>query len=74
MSGAEPEERSTGISRGKDEPDDAQRARPSGDQAGASTEYAANAEPGGSGRGYVEGGEEAPTAADVDPHEPPGQG
>ena len=73
MSQAEPEERSAGISRGKDEPDDAQRARPSGEQAGASTEYAANAEPGGSGGGYVEG-EEPPTAGDVDPHEPPGQG
>jgi hypothetical protein len=74
MSGAEaPEDRNLGISRGEDEPDDAERAGPSGARAGASTEYAANAEAGGPGRGYVDGGEETP-AADVDPHEPPGQG
>ena len=70
----EPEAQSPGASRGKGTPDDPQRAAPSGDRAGASTEYAANAEPGGPGRGYVEGGEESPAAADLDPHEPPGQG
>ena len=76
MGGAEPEGRNAGISRGRDEPDDAERTGPSrsGENAEGSTEYSANAEPGGPGRGYVEGGEEAPKAADVDPHEPPGQG
>ena len=70
---AEPEARSPGISRGTGDHDDADRAGPSESRAGASTEYAANAEPGRPGRGYVEGGEEAPPA-DLDPHEPPGQG
>ena len=39
------------------------------------TEYGANAEPGGEpDEGYVAGGEAGGTAGDADPHQPPGQG
>ena len=74
--GTEPDARPDvgGASRGKGDRDDADAAG-SGARSGASTEYAANAEPGRSEEdGYVEGGAEGGTAADVDPHEPPGQG
>jgi hypothetical protein len=50
---------------------------PSGDDSpdAPTTEYAANQEPGrGPDEGYVAGGDEGGTAADLDPHEPPGQG
>lgn len=69
---ARPEVR--GASRGQDDPRDADAAG-SGERAGASTEYAANAESGESAEeGYVGPGEEHGTAGDLDPHEPPGQG
>lgn len=71
-SDAHPEVR--GASRGTGDQRDAEGAA-GGERSAASTEYAANAEPGRSeGDGYVEGGAEHGTAADVDPHEPPGQG
>ena len=76
MDGTQPEGRPhvRGASRGKGDRDDADAAG-SGSRSGASSEYAANGEPGRSeGDGYVEGGAEHGTAADVDPHEPPGQG
>lgn len=76
MDGTEPDERPDvqGASRGKGDRDDAAAAG-GGPREGASTEYAANAEPGGpEGEGYVEGGAEGGTAANADPHEPPGQG
>ena len=76
MDGTEPDERPDvqGASRGKGDRDDADTAG-GGTRAGASTEYAANAEAGRSDEeGYVEGGGEGGTAANVDPHEPPGQG
>ena len=73
-----------GASRDQDDPQrDADRAG-DGRRTGASTEYAANAEPGPSAeQGYVDGEQrdgrteargEHRTAADTDPHEPPGQG
>ena len=63
-----------GASRGKGDHRDAEKAG-GGARAGASTEYAANAEPDESpDSGYVEPTEKAGTAANVDPHEPPGQG
>ena len=69
---ARPEVR--GASRGKDDPRDAEAAG-SDARAGASTEYAANGEPGGSAdEGYVASAEEQGTAGNLDPHEPPGQG
>jgi hypothetical protein len=62
-----------GASRGKGDQRDAENAG-GGRRAGASTEYAANAETDeGPGDGYVEPGDDG-AAADVDPHEPPGQG
>jgi hypothetical protein len=62
-----------GASRGKGDRRDADRAGADDDRAGASNEYAANAKPGQA--GYVEqGGEHGTAAADIDPHEPPGQG
>jgi len=62
-----------GASRGKSDPRDADRAGAGGDRAGATNEYAANAESGE--EGYIEeGGEHNSAAADLDPHEPPGQG
>ena len=76
MDGTQPDARPDvqGASRGKGDRDDAAAAG-GGERSGASTEYAANAEPGhGEGDGYVEGGDEDGTAANVDPHEPPGQG
>jgi hypothetical protein len=63
-----------GASRGKDDPRDAGAAG-SGERAGASTEYAANAESGDSPEeGYVPPADGSGTAANLDPHEPPGQG
>jgi len=63
-----------GASRGKDDPRDADAAG-GGERAGASTEYAANAESGESGEeGYVPPAEGQGTAGNLDPHEPPGQG
>ena len=56
------------ASRGTGETDDPDRAG-GGPRAGGSTEYTANTEPG------PESPEDAPPkAADLDPHEPPGQG
>ena len=64
-----------GASRGKGDSARDAKAAGSGHRAGASTEYAANAEPGRSEKeGYVKRVEEHGTAADLDPHEPPGQG
>lgn len=74
--GQEPDARPDvrGASRGKDDPRDADAAG-SGQRAGASTEYAANGEPGGSAQeGYVPPADGQDTAANLDPHEPPGQG
>jgi hypothetical protein len=63
-----------GASRGTGDARDAERAG-AGRRAAPSTEYAANAEPGTDPEdGYVEGGTRSGTAADLDPHEPPGQG
>jgi hypothetical protein len=64
-----------GASRGTGDPArDADEAG-GGQRAGASTEYAANGEPGGSAEeGYVEGGADPGRAGDLDPHEAPGQG
>jgi hypothetical protein len=86
MDGTQPDARPDvqGASRGTGDPQrDADRAG-GGRRAEGSTEYAANAEPGPSAdHGYVEGGPEAGnreagadhgTAANLDPHEPPGQG
>ena len=55
------------ASRGTGDSDDPDRAG-GGARAGSSTEYTANAEP------DAEQIEAAPRAADLDPHEPPGQG
>lgn len=55
-----------GASRAQDDPERDADAAGGGRRAGASTEYAANAEP-----GPLTGDR---TAADLDPHEPPGQG
>lgn len=64
-----------GASRGKGDRRDADDAAGSGDRAGATTEYAANAESGQSAdEGYVPPADGHDTAADLDPHEPPGQG
>ncbi len=76
MEGREPDARPhvQGASRGKGDDRDAERAG-ADERAGASTEYAANAEPGRSqDDGYVGPGAESGTDANLDPHEPPGQG
>ncbi len=77
MEGQEPDVRPhvQGARRGDGEQRDAERAGADAERAGASTEYAANAEAGRSGdEGYVKRGEDSCTAANLDPHEPPGQG
>lgn len=74
--GTEPDARPhvQGASRGKGDHRDAEQAG-GGRRAEGSTEYSANAEPEESpDSGYVEPAEKAGTAADLDPHEPPGQG
>jgi hypothetical protein len=86
MEGTQPDARPDvlGASRGQDDPERDADAAAGGRRAEASTEYAANAEPGpsaedgyvegGAGPGPVEAGTDHGTAADLDPHEPPGQG
>lgn len=74
MEGTEPDVQPhvQGASRGKGDRRDPERADGRGKRAGASNEYAANSEPGE--QGYVEQGGEHDATADLDPHEPPGQG
>ena len=77
MEGTQPDARPDvlGASRGRDDPQRDAGAAAGGPRAEASTEYAANAEPGPSAeKGSGEGGAEPGKAGDVDPHEPPGQG
>jgi hypothetical protein len=85
MEGTQPDTRPdvVGASRGQDDPERDADAAGAGPRTGASTEYAANAEAGPSEHGYVEGdagegaaeaGGDHGTAANLDPHEPPGQG
>ena len=63
-----------GASRGKGDHRDADKAG-GGRRAQGSTEYGANGEPGGGpDEGDVESGEDSGTAANLGPHEPPGQG
>ncbi len=75
MEGREPNEHPhvQGASRGKGDGRDANRAGAEDERAGPGNEYAANAEPGE--EGYRKQGSQHDTAAaDVDPHEAPGQG
>jgi hypothetical protein len=63
-----------GASRGQGDPQRDADAAGAGRRAGATSEYAANGEPGPSAdEGPVDGADHG-TAADIDPHEPPGQG
>ncbi|HEV3362943.1 MAG TPA: hypothetical protein VG795_02175 [Acidimicrobiia bacterium] len=75
MEGREPDARPhvQGASRGKGDRRDAERAGGDTDRAEASNEYAANARPGEEGH-RKQGGHNDTAAADLDPHEPPGQG
>jgi|GEM_PF-4659920 len=70
MDDKEPEDRPPGLgaSRGQDDPRHDADAAAGGRRSEASTEYAANGEPG------PTADAEPGTAADLDPHEPPGQG
>jgi hypothetical protein len=62
-----------GASRGKGDDRGADRAGPGGKRAEPGNEYGANSEAGE--EGYREQGSQHDTAAaDLDPHEPPGQG
>ena len=75
MEGKEPDVQPDvqGASRGQGDEHDAERAPADGKRAEAGNEYAANAEAGE--EGYRKQGSQNDTAAaDVDPHEPPGQG
>jgi hypothetical protein len=75
VAGREPDEQPDvrGASRGKGDRRDANQADAEEERAGPGNEYAANAEPGED--GYRKQGSQHDTAAaDLDPHESPGQG
>ena len=75
MEGTEPDVQPhvQGASRGTDDRRDADKAGADDERAGAANEYAANAQ--GGEEGYrKQGSQHDPAAADLDPHEPPGQG
>lgn len=75
MEGKEPDVQPDvqGASRGKGDDRDADRAAAGGKRAEPGNEYAANAESGEEGH-RKQGSQIDTAAADVDPHEPPGQG
>ncbi len=62
-----------GASRGQGDDRDADRAAEGGRRAEPGNEYAANAEAGEEGH-RKQGSQNDTAAADLDPHEPPGQG
>lgn len=62
-----------GASRGKGDSRDPERAAAGGERAKPGNEYAANAEAGEEGH-RQQGSQDETAAADLDPHEPPGQG
>jgi hypothetical protein len=62
-----------GASRGKGDRSDPERAGAGGGRAEPGNEYAANAEAGEEGH-RKQGSQNDTAAADLDPHEPPGQG
>lgn len=75
MEGSEPDvaPQVQGASRGKGDERDADRAGADGGRAEPGNEYAANAEAGEEGH-RKQGSQHDTAAADLDPHEPPGQG